>query len=67
MTHGFGRWQSACTSACDQGRKQCPTPIACRLLSDDQDEIDGIQRGCFVVPIVSVLVIAIIVIGALLW
>jgi hypothetical protein len=38
----------ACTSACNQGRRQCLTPDACRL--PEVDEREGM--GAIVVPVV---------------
>ena len=41
---GYGAWEyvdtmPSCTNDCQQGRKPCPTPVACRVLLDTQDPL----------------------------
>lgn len=62
------RCVAACYGACDQGRRECTTPDACRLPADDEDSefgaLQGLVNGRRYIA-AAWLVIA--VVGAVVW
>lgn len=65
----------SCTGPCDQGRRPCPSPVACRVMHDDEHESadaandDGLDaaRGIVAAVAISAAIIGVTALAVALW